>query len=237
MKRWLAAAAATFVLATPTVASPQPATRALPDPHRYDADIAAFETQDRASPPGPCRIVFVGSSTIRRWTTLEADMAPLAVLNRGFGGSHIADVTFFFDRVVAPYRPRAIVFYAGENDFDADRPATDVVADFARFMDLKTRTLGDTPVYFVSLKPSRLREPEMGGQAWINARIRDMSQARSDLHYIDIVPAMLLPNGHPRNIFVEDGLHMTPAGYAIWTPIIRGILTRDRPHSATCPAP
>ena len=229
MGRWMIAALAAVLLLAP------PAAVAQPDPHRFDAAIAAFETADRDHPPGRCRILFVGSSTIRRWTTLEADMAPLSVLNRGFGGSQINDVVAFFDRVVAPYRPRAIVFYAGDNDFDSGRSAPQIVADFNRFMDLKTRALGDTSVYFVSIKPSRLREAQMPGQAWINARIRDMAARRRDLRYIDVAGAMLQPDGRPRDIFVEDGLHMTPAGYAIWTPIIRQRLLRDRPRSRACP--
>lgn len=226
---------AAAALAAVILLAAAPAARAQADPHRFDEAIAAFETADRAHPPASCPILFVGSSTIRRWTTLEADMAPMTVLNRGFGGSQISDVDYFFDRVVTRYRPRAIVFYAGDNDFNAGRSGPQIVADFTRFMDLKTRALGDTPVYFVSIKPSRLREAQMPGQAWINARIRDMAARRRDLRYIDVAGAMLQPDGRPRDIFVEDGLHMTPAGYAIWTPIIRSRLTRDRPRSPSCP--
>ena len=209
----------------------QPASRG---PEQFEPQIAAFEAADRTSPPPPCPILFTGSSTIRRWTTLTSDMAPMVVLNRGFGGSRIADVTHYFERAVAPYRPRAIVFYAGENDYNGGREAGDVVADFERFMETKTRLLGDTPVFFVSLKPSRLREGQMPGQRWINARIETLAARRSDLIYIDVAPAMLTPEGRPRDLFVEDGLHMTPAGYAIWTPIIRRALER---HSLVCPAP
>jgi lysophospholipase L1-like esterase len=110
------------------------------------------------------------------------------------------------------------------------------VADFARFMDLKTRTLGATPVFFISLKPSRLREAQIPGQAWINARIRAMAAGRRDLTFIDVGPAMLGPDHRPMDIFRADGLHMTPAGYAIWTPIVRRALHSRRLASPTCPA-
>jgi lysophospholipase L1-like esterase len=234
--RWAAAAAAAALALLPLAGDAQPsADIGPPDPHRFDAAIAAFEADDRAHPPPPCPILFVGSSTIRRWTTLTADMAPLAVLNRGFGGSQVADVVFFLDRVVAPYRPRAIVFYAGDNDVNAGRTGPQVVADFERFMEGKTRALGNTPVYFVSIKPSRLREAQIPGQRWINDRIRQLAARRGDLRYIDIARPMLQPDGRPRDLFVEDGLHMTPAGYAVWTPIIRSRLLRDRPRSPSCP--
>ena len=224
-----------LMLAAPLSAVAQ-TSPALPDPARFAAEFTAFETQDQANPPGDCRIVFVGSSTIRFWSSLDADMTGFSVLNRGFGGARISDINAVFARFVAPYHPRAIVFYAGENDFAAGRTAPDVVADFARFMELKTRTLGSTPVFFISLKPSRLREAQMPGQAWINARIRAMAAGRRDLTYVDVVPSMLGPDRRPMDIFRADGLHMTPAGYAIWTSIVRRALHGRRLASPTCPA-
>lgn len=206
-----------------------------PDPARFATEFAAFEAQDHAQPPGDCRIVFVGSSTIRFWASLDADMSGMRVMNRGFGGAQISDINAVFDRFVAPYHPRAIVFYAGENDYAAGRTAPDIVADFAHFMDLKTRALGATPVFFISLKPSRLREAQIPGQAWINARIRSMAAGRRDLVYIDVVPAMLGPDHRPLDIFRPDGLHMTPAGYAIWTPIVTRALHSRRLSTAACP--
>lgn len=153
-----------------------------PGPEQYMEAIAAFAAQDRATPTAPCQIPFVGSSSIRFWATLHADMAPVAVLNRGFGGARIADVNFCFDQVVAPYRPRAIVFYAGENDIFEGLPPERVLHEFAVFMQRKDRALGDIPAYFISLKPSKTRRP--------------------------------------KHIFVEDGLHMTPEGCALWTSVV-----------------
>lgn len=122
------------------------------------AEVARFVEADRVAPPAPCQVLFVGSSSIVKWKeTLAADMAPMPIINRGFGGSHIEYVNRWFDQIVAPYRPRAIVFYDGENDIDAGKSVQRVVADFDEFMRRKTQALGETPVYFISLKPSKLR--------------------------------------------------------------------------------
>src|SRR5437868_15283317 len=122
------------------------------------AEIDRFLEADRASPPAACQVLFVGSSSIVKWRgSLAADMAPMPVIDRGFGGSHVEYVNRWFDEIVAPYRPRAIVFYAGENDIDAGKSVARVVADFDAFMARKTQVLGRTPVYFISLKPSKLR--------------------------------------------------------------------------------
>jgi lysophospholipase L1-like esterase len=188
------------------------------------AEVNEFVAADRAAPPAPCQVLFVGSSSILKWKdTLVADMAPIPVINRGFGGSHIEYVNRWFDEIVAPYKPRAIVFYAGDNDIHAGKSPDRVVADFDEFMVRKTKALGETPVYFISLKPSKLRFSELPLQTQVNDAIRQKAGQRHDLHYIDVVNAML-ENGKPKEIFGPDGLHMNRDGYVIWTHIVRAAL-------------
>lgn len=192
--------------------------------HEPKMEIDRFVEADRRSPPALCQVLFVGSSSFVKWKdTLKADMAPIPVINRGFGGSHIQYVNRWFDLIVAPYKPRAIVFYAGENDIDAGNPPDKVIADFDEFMALKTKALGNTPVFFISVKPSKLRFSELSLQAQVNGAIRTRAEKRHDLRYLDVVPAML-EGGKPKDIFRPDGLHMNEQGYAIWTRIIRGAL-------------
>jgi len=180
--------------------------------------------RDSGLTPAACQVLFVGSSSIALWReSLAADMAPMPVINRGFGGSHIEDVNRWFDQIVAPYRPRAIVFYAGENDLDAGKPVERVIADFDAFMQRKTQVLGTTPVYFISVKPSKLRFAEFPLQSKVNEAIRSRAGKRADLHYIDVVSPML-QNGQPKDIFRADNLHMTRQGYVIWTRVVRAAL-------------
>jgi hypothetical protein len=105
------------------------------------------------------------------------------VINRGFGGSHIEYVNRWFDQIVAPYRPRSIVFYAGENDVAAGKPVERVVADFDDFMARKTAVLGKTPVYFIAVKPSKLRFWQLPQQTQVNDLIRARAEKRNDLYY------------------------------------------------------
>jgi lysophospholipase L1-like esterase len=193
------------------------------DPARFADQIAAFAEEDMVALRPPCQIVFTGSSSIRRWESLSQDLAPLPVMNRGFGGSRIADVHHFFEQVVGRHRPAAVVFYAGENDLAAGRGPQDIVADFEQFMALKGEALGETPVYFISLKPSKLRWEQFAAQSWINDRIRELADRRADLEFIDVVQPML-EDGRPKEIFVEDGLHMTPEGYVLWTGAVKPVL-------------
>jgi len=198
-------------------------------------EIDRFVEADRVAPPASCQVLFVGSSSIVKWKeTLAADMAPMPVINRGFGGSHIEYVNRWFNQIVAPYRPRAIVFYAGENDIDAGKPVERVVADFDEFMARKTQALGKTPVYFISLKPSKLRFAQFPLQSRVNDAIRARAAKRSDLHYINVVSPML-ENGRPKDIFASDNLHLSSQGYAIWTRVVRAaLLPKTKAEARSC---
>jgi lysophospholipase L1-like esterase len=215
-----AAAAALFVTALAACATGP----TVPAPTRFQDVIAGFEAADVQAMPPKCAVLFTGSSSIRFWRTLEQDFPNRTVINRGFGGSTIAEVNGYFSRIVAPYKPSAIVFYAGENDINAGTSAVDAFADFETFMALKDRALGSTPVWYISAKPSKLRTAQIPAQADLNARIKWLADQRNDLAYIDVVEAMLKPDDSPKDIFVEDDLHMTPEGYAIWTPIVEASL-------------
>jgi len=188
-------------------------------PH-FDDAIAAFESADKQSPPPKCATLFVGSSTIRFWSSLKEDFPNRTVINRGFGGSTVWEVDDYFDRIVTPYHPKQIVFYAGDNDLAAKRTPDQVYADFLIFMQKKDRALGKTPVWFISVKPSKLRWDIQDQMTAVNKKVKALADKRHDLAYIDIVPAMLKPDGTPKDIFREDRLHMTPEGYKLWTPIV-----------------
>lgn len=187
----------------------------LPADAPFRAEIERFAAIDRIQTPPACAVLFVGSSSIRLWERLRADMAPLPVINRGFGGSTIAQANRYFDRIVTPYRPRAIVVYSGENDIDGGTSPAQAIDAFRTFMALKDERLGETPVFYIAAKPSKLRIGQLPRQTELNHGIAALADKRADLHFIDIVSAML-EKGAPRDLYVEDGLHMAPAGYAIW---------------------
>jgi lysophospholipase L1-like esterase len=235
---WLA-----LILAASATVAPALAQTPPPGPPRFDEAIAAFETTDKTAMPPKCATLFVGSSSIRFWRTLKEDFPDRTVINRGFGGSTVWEVDAYFDRVVAPYKPKEIVFYAGDNDL-ASAPARDgaparagrspdtVYADFVRFMDMKDKALGSTPVYFISVKPSKLRWEMQGKMTEVNAKVKALADKRDDLAYIDVVTPMLKPDGTPKDVFVEDNLHMTPEGYAIWTPVVDAALDKGQKAKA-----
>jgi len=198
---------------------------AASDPAFFASEIEAFVEADRASPPAPGQIVFVGSSSIRFWTTLEADMKPLAVVRRGFGGAHLAHVVHEAPRIVIPYAPRAVVVYAGDNDIGAGKSAETVVADFEALVARLRSALPEVDVWFLSIKPSRLRASLWPEMAKANERIEALADADPRLYYLDVGSVLLGPDGMPNaDFFRFDGLHLNEAGYAAWTKVVKPAL-------------
>ena len=194
---------------------------------QWDAAIAAFEAHDQAHPPGSGAVLFIGSSSIRFWKTLATDFPEVKTINRGFGGSQIDDATYFADRIVAPYHPRAIVMYAGDNDVaDGDSPAH-VRDDFAAFV-RKARSLDPgVPIAFIAIKPSVARKALLPQIREANTLVRQYAASEHGVSYLDIITPMLGADGQPQmKWFVGDGLHMNRKGYALWVRIVRPWLDR-----------
>jgi lysophospholipase L1-like esterase len=190
---------------------------------RFEKEILRFEESDRASAPRQGSILFVGSSTIRLWKTLAEDMAPLPVINRGFGGGTIGEVNYYFHRIVDKYKPRLVVFYAGENDlYSPDISVDSVVRDFNAFRDSMHAYLPNCKAIFVSVKPSPARWKFQDKFMEANKRFEAICKYDPAWSYVDVIPSMLDAGARPRKeIYRADSLHMNAAGYARWTKIIR----------------
>jgi lysophospholipase L1-like esterase len=196
------------------------------DVNRFEAEIAQFEASDRAAPPAPGGILFVGSSSIRLWKTLAADFPGLPVLNRGFGGSTLLEVNHYAPRIVLPYRPRLIVLYAGDNEIFMGRTATQVANDYRAFVRIVHAALPATHIAFISVKPSPSRWTFQETVRETNRLVRAITVNDPRQTFVDVFNPMLNLAGRPKaELFLSDSLHMTPEGYVIWrrllSPIVR----------------
>jgi lysophospholipase L1-like esterase len=202
----------------------------------WEPAIRKFEEGDKANPPKAGTIVFAGSSSFVRWKTLVDEMKPLEVINRGFGGSQMSDLDFYAKRVVNVYRPEAVVVYEGDNDLAASSPKTPemVANDYRKFVKIVRADLPDTWIYFISIKPSKLRWNEWPKMKAANAMIQDFARTQKRVEYIDVASPMFDAQGNlPADLFVADGLHPTPKCYALWTSIIKPVLLKRFGSSAT----
>jgi lysophospholipase L1-like esterase len=200
---------------TPAPAAPQVPTQV--SNVAWAGDMAQFAAQDAANPPPRGGIEFIGSSSIRMWESLAADFPGQPVFNRGFGGSEVRDSTWYADRIVIPYAPCKVFFYAGDNDLNSGRSPAQVRDDVVAFVNRVHRDLPKTTVEIISIKPSPSRAQLLPAVVEANGLIRKALATLPNTGYTDVYTPMLGADGQPRAaLFREDMLHMTPEGYAIW---------------------
>ncbi|MBX3738811.1 MAG: hypothetical protein KF715_19110 [Candidatus Didemnitutus sp.] len=213
----LAAVAAALVLITPFMAfAADPVASA-----DWSKDMAAFAAQDAAAPSAPDCVLFVGSSSIRMWKSLKEDFPGIPVVNRGFGGSHIADSIVHFDRLILPHHPRLIVFYAGTNDIAAGKTPGQVAQDFEVFCAKVHAVRPAAKILFVSLQFAPSRWEMRGKMAAANTEIAKFCAADPRRIYVETNTAMLTADGRPdESLYSHDRLHMAPGGYAVWTKLL-----------------
>jgi lysophospholipase L1-like esterase len=195
------------------------------DPSRWTNAIDAFDADAANRPKGA--IVLTGSSSFARWRTMEADLAPLTVVPRGFGGSTMADVLYYADRLVKPYQPRAVVLYEGDNDtFYGVDPMT--IAGQLKQVIMKIHAaLPDTRVYVLSVKPSLARVNVWDKAQETSALYKQIAASDDRLHFIDVATPFLKTDGTVMDdVFVDDGLHLNDKGNAIWAKAIKDVLMK-----------
>ena len=187
------------------------ATVTLPN---WEKEITAFEQSDRANPPPKGALLFIGASTIRQWTTLARDFPQYQVINRGFGGSQIADATRFAPRIIFPYAPRAIYLRSGGNDLWRGKSVEQVFADFKEFVATVQERLPDTDIIFVSLNPSIARWKQAAMTKSLNALVANFIKDQAHLRYIETYDLVLGADGQPlAELFMGDKLHFNAEGY------------------------
>ena len=198
------------------------------NPHaRWEAAIKKFEEQDKANPPARDGALFVGSSSIRLWK-LDESFPNLNAINRGFGGSEIADSTHFADRLILKHEPKLVVLYAGDNDIAKGKSAETVTDDYRKFVKVVHARLPESRIVFIAIKPSIKRWSLADKNAKANAAILKICKKDERLEYADIWKPMIGEDGKPRpELFAKDGLHLNSRGYELWTSIVKPLITPE----------
>jgi lysophospholipase L1-like esterase len=197
------------------------------DSGKWEPEIAAYEQKDRTNPPPQGALLFIGSSTITLWSTLAQDFPEQPVINRGFGGSQIADATHFAERIIFPYAPRMILLRSGGNDLHAGKSPELVFSDFRAFVAKVREKLPDTQIAYIALSPSIARWDEKEKGEALNRMIREYTREITGLKYIAAESISLGSDGKPRpELFVADKLHFSPDGYKLLVECVKPHLSK-----------
>ena len=202
------------------------------DPTRWADTIAAFDADASSRPEGA--IVLTGSSSFALWRTMENDLAPLTVIPRGFGGSTMADVLHYVDRLVMPYKPRAVVIYEGDNDSFYGVAPEVVAGQLKKVISKIHAALPDTRVYVLSVKPSLARVSVWAKAQETTDLYKRIIASDERLHFIDVATPFLRTDGSVMDdIFIDDGLHLNDKGNRIWADTIKSKLMKVEAHYET----
>jgi lysophospholipase L1-like esterase len=195
---------------------------------RFWDDVQIIKNYDRLFQPPAHPIVFVGSSSIRKWDNLQEVFGQYSVLNRGIGGAIVDDISFHLNDLVLSYNPRQIVLYVGENDLtDETTTADSILQKTKRLYQLIRAKLPEVPIVYIAMKPSPSRDKFMPKAKEANALIKAFLARDKHSVFVDIFPLMLTKEGNSRpELFVGDKLHMNPEGYAIWSKAVEPYLLK-----------
>lgn len=190
----------------------------------YEDEVKRLET-DRLEIGYDPEVIFYGSSSIRLWSNLQNDFPENRIVNFGFGGSTLAACVWFFERIMADYQPKALVIYAGDNDLGDGRHPEEVFIFFQQLIINSRILFGNIPCYFISLKPSIARWNIIDQFVYTNKLIENEISKHENWQFVDIFKRMLTPAGLPQpDLYMEDGLHLSPKGYQLWKEIVNSFL-------------
>lgn len=196
----------------------------------FSNEIADFKKQDSISPPPQNAILFVGSSSFRMWKNAGDYFPDHTIINRGFGGSSLADVIRYENDIIFPYNPKQIVIYCGENDIASSDSVTAklVLSRFKQlFGDIRAERPA-IPIVFISIKPSPSRWHMRDRMIEANELIKKFLKKQKNTVFINVWKHMLGNDGSPLgSLFIEDNLHMNARGYTIWQKLITPHLITD----------
>lgn len=194
----------------------------------FDADIKTIQNYDKIyQAPDNC-ILFVGSSSIRKWDDLQEAFGNYKVLNRGIGGAYINDITDNLNTLVFAYKPRQIVLYVGENDLAKKEETPDTILNRTiRIYQLIREKLPGVPIIYIGLKPSPVRDRYRDKLIVCNKLLQQFFAKEPNFAFLDVYTLMLNGDGsYRKEIFQSDMLHMKKNGYAIWEQAIKPLLSK-----------
>lgn len=193
----------------------------------FDNEIREFKQKDSVKFPPKNGVLFIGSSSIRKWTDLQQRFATQPIIRRGVGGCTLEQVvTYFTPYILFPYQPRKIFIYAGENDIASGKTGDFVATEFVKLWRMIATGLPHAEVYFMSVKPSPSRAKFFAEVEIANTRIKAFLADKKRGHYVDVASVILSPvtMKPDSTLFEKDMLHLNTMGYDKWQAALQGYL-------------
>ncbi len=203
---------------------------------RWEEDIQELERLDQEQTDPDHAILFVGSSSIRRWDDMATDMKPWPTIRRGYGGAKFSDLAVFVERLVYPHDFDALVIFVA-NDVagkDTDKQPEEVLELFKYVVERVRIKFPNQPIFFIAVTPTSSRFDFWPQIQKVNTLVREYSENTENLYFIETASHYLNEQGEPRDeLFVDDRLHLNRDGYQLWGRLISAALSEvlERPKT------
>ena len=160
-------------------------------------------------------IVFYGSSTIRLWKEMKNDFNELNVINLGFGGALIKDLSKNFSRLFRKIKPSVLVLYMGGNDLTLGYSAEKIVEKIKNFLEMVFKTYPNIKIINMSIKPSFERLNDIKKIEKINSLMTAESSRNKNLIQLNFYEKIMDKGLINQSLYLRDGLHFNNLGYKI----------------------
>ena len=194
---------------------------------KWENDIKKLEILDQKENYSDQAILFIGSSSIRKWDSIKEDLNPYKPIKRGYGGAHYYDLIHFTKRLVSPHKVKAIAIFVA-NDITGEKEGINdlspkEVLNLAKFVVKQIRkTHKKTPIFFIETTPTSSRWKVWNKISKANGLIKDFTSKNKNMFYIDTRTFYIKSNGMPNDeFFIADKLHLNNKGYKLWGKIIK----------------
>lgn len=190
----------------------------------WEPDIRKFEQQDSLQRYSDDAVLFMGSSSIRLWSTLQYDMQPYHVIQRGFGGSKISDLAWYTPRIVYPHKCKAVVIFIA-NDItgsEEDKSPQEIATLFRYIVKTIRKKMPQVPIFYIEVTPTESRWEVWPKIQEGNQMVKNQTKKMPDVYFIETADYFLNDQGKPvASLFLKDKLHLNADGYKVWTRVIK----------------
>jgi lysophospholipase L1-like esterase len=191
------------------------------DPKRFQKEIEIIAEKENCFSPDQELLLFTGSSSVRMWKDVEAAFPGYHVINNGFGGSHFSDLIYYYDKVIAPYKPDVLFIYEGDNDIASGKKPKSVLKEAKQLIGMIRSDFPETKIVLISPKPSLARWELKEEYKKLNSLLEKYARQTNGVEFADVWEAMVDEEGNVyTDIFVDDNLHLNEKGYAIWEKVM-----------------
>jgi lysophospholipase L1-like esterase len=193
---------------------------------RYRAQNAALKAANT-----PVSVVFMGDSITDNWQGSDPTMFTGGLVDRGVSGQTTPQMVVRFRQDVIDLHPRAVHIMAGTNDIAGNTGAATMetvqgnirtMAELARANGIRVILASTPPAAAFPWSPEKKPVSQILA---LNLWMRGYAAA-NHFTYVDYHSALADTEGGMKPGLASDGVHPTPAGYAIMRPIALSAVAR-----------